>query len=469
MASSIGGTTIDVNGIVQALMNVERQPLTRLETRATSIQSTISEVGKLQSALSTFQDAAQDLTDSDTWGAATATSSDDTAVAVTATSGALQGSYALQVNQLASHQTIVTTTLADKTDVVGGGQIVVELGNAANGFTADPDRTPITIDIPTGATLEEVSAAINAADAGIGASLVTDANGTRLMIRSADSGANNAFRLQATTDGSSQSTLDIASLGFSPGQPDGAVSSTESASNALFTLNGLALESTTNQPEGVLESVALKFNSVTTSPIDVEIVTDGEAIKERLDSFISTYNEVNSLLRQQTRYDEATGTAGPLQGNRTIVMIQEQLRNILRTSLPAPAEAGVTEPYSRLSDIGIEIQRDGSLSINDSQFEVAANNPGRLQGLFASGGLDTSQHGFARRFDTLITNLLSIDGAVTGATETLRSQKDNIEDQQDRLNRRLEDIQERLLRQYTSLDANLARLNGALQSVSQLL
>lgn len=469
MATSIGlSGSIDVNSIVQALMDVERQPLNRLESRASGIRSTISEVGRLQSALSAFQDATQDLKDTDTWGAASGVSSDEDAVSVKAGSGALQGSYALQVDQLASHQTIVSNPLADGQAVIGGGQLVIEIGSVDGGFTPDPEGTSIEIDIAAGATLEDVSAAINAADAGIGASLVTDSNGTRLMIRSSDSGANAAFRLTASADGSSSSALDLTSLAYTPGQADGTVVATEQATNAQFQLNGLALESETNRPENVLENVAFNFSAVTTAPVEIDIVSDGESIRENLDTFVSAYNELNGLIREQTRYDEATGTAGPLQGNRTVLMVQEQLRSIVRLTLPEAATGDGENAYSRLSDIGIEVQRDGSLSIDDGRFELAAVNPSRLQTLFANGGTEEEEHGFARRFDTLVTNLLSVDGAVTGATDTLRRREDLIEDQQERLERRLIDIEDRLVRQYTNLDATLAQLSSALQTVSGL-
>ena len=114
------------------------------------------------------------------------------------------------------------------------------------------------------------------------------------------------------------------------------------------------------------------------------------------------------------------------------------------------------------------MQRDGSLSIDDGRFEVAAVNPSRLQTLFANGGTEEEEYGFARRFDTLVTNLLSVDGAVTGATDTLRRREDLIEDQQERLERRLIDIEDRLVRQYTNLDATLAQLSSAMQTVSGL-
>jgi flagellar hook-associated protein 2 len=452
------GGAIDVSAIVTALMEVESVPMNRLEANALGVRSTISEIGRLQSALSSFQDAARELKDADTWQAAAGASSDDDSVTISATGGALQGSFAVQVNQLASHQTIVSDALGDKTAVMGGGTLTLQMGG---------DAQAQTISIASGSSLEDVSAAINAADAGIGASLVTDADGTRIMIRSSESGADQSFTLSASSDGSGEGGLNLAALSHS-GQ-DGSMTQTQSAANALFELNGLALESRTNRPEGVLENVALTLNSVTTSPVELDVSSDQEAIRERMDGFIAAYNELNTLIQSQTRYDAESQTAGPLQGNRTVLMVQSQLRDIIRTTLPDDSQ-DADDQYRRLSDVGISVQRDGSLALDASRFELAAVNPNRLAAMFGGNGEgeDDSSDGFARQLDDTISNLLSVDGAVTGATDTLRRREDLIESQQDRLSRRLDDIEARLIRQYTSLDANLSQLNGALQTVSQL-
>ncbi|MEZ5649162.1 MAG: flagellar filament capping protein FliD [Burkholderiaceae bacterium] len=469
MATSISGTSgaIDVNAIVSSLMEIERQPLQALEQRASGLQTTISEFGKLQAALDKLQSASRDLSSLTTWQAATASSADDTAVGIRADGGALTGSYSVKVTGLASHQTLVGEPVPDKQATVSGGTMTIQMGSMAGGFVADPERAAIDIPIPAGATLEEVSAAINGADAGVGASLVTEANGTRLMIRSTDSGEDQAFQVTVADIGLAGQDLALASFAHTPGAGGpGAMTESQQAANATFELNGLPLESKTNSPEGVLENVTFTFKRITASPVDVSIDSDGETIRASMDAFIEAYNQVNGLIREQTKYDSATGKAGPLQGNRTVLRVQSQLRDILRTALPEnPADV---DAYQRLSDIGVEIQRDGSLNLNDSRFELAAANPERLETLFANGGVDTALHGFARRFDTLVGQVLGLDGAISGATDSLRERQNLITDQEDRLNLRLADIERRLIRQYSALDANLSQLGGALASLNQL-
>lgn len=458
--------SIDVRGIVSALMDVERQPLNRLESRAQGLRSTISEFGKLQSSMDALKTAARGLSATDTWRAATATSADESAVEIAAAEGALQGNYSIKVTQLASHQTIVSDTAESPEAVVGGGTLTIQLGTNDEGFTADPERDPVTLTIPAGATLAELSDAINASDAGIGASLVTDAEGTRIMIRSSESGKEQAFQITGVSDGSGEG-LSLADLSYTVGQTGGTVTATQDASNARFELNGLELESATNNPEGVLENVSLTLRKKTADPVEVEISTDNESIRTKLDEFVTAYNEVNSLIRTQTSYNAETNTGGPLQGNRMVILSQTKLRETLTSSM-TPADGEEAGAFTRLSDIGIEIGRDGSLSLNESRFEVAAAKTRDLSELFSARGLNGASDGIARQLVDDLDDLLDTDGAVGGATNTLRDRERDLQDQQDAMERRLEDIETRLLRQYTNLDANLAVLTNSLTQVSRL-
>lgn len=458
-------STIDVNGIVSALMAVEQQPLQRLERSAQGLNSTISEFGRLQNSMDALQSAAQELTNLNTWRASSASSSDDTAVEISASEGALQGNFAIKVNQLASSQTVVSQALESGESVIGGGTLSIQLGSNDGGFTADPEREALNLTLEAGATLADISAAINSADAGVGASLVTDAEGTRLMIRSTDSGKTQAFEISGTTDGTAEG-LSLADLSYVPGQAAGTVQATEQAANAQFELNGLALESESNQPQGVLENVSLTLRRITTDPVDVSVISDAESIRAKLDGFVTAYNDMNSLIRTQTGYNSETQSSGPLQGNRMVILSQSRMRDVITGTLDG--SNGETPGLSRLADIGIEFERDGSLSLNESKFEVASANTSAMSELFAGRGTDGASDGFGRQLDDALSNLLGTDGAITGATETLRLRERAIEDQQERFERRLESIESRLIRQYTTLDANLAVLQSSLNQVSQL-
>src|SRR4029079_2255046 len=102
--SSAGiGSCLDVNLIVTQLMAIEQKPLTALQTKATAIQTTVSEYGKIKSAVSTLRDLASKLASATTWGQ-TITNSSSTAVSAT-TNNSAAGSYTVEVQALRSVQT----------------------------------------------------------------------------------------------------------------------------------------------------------------------------------------------------------------------------------------------------------------------------------------------------------------------------------------------------------------------------
>ncbi|HSC65658.1 MAG TPA: flagellar cap protein FliD N-terminal domain-containing protein, partial [Caldimonas sp.] len=194
--SSAGiGSGLDVNSIVTQLMAIEQKPLTALQTKATAIQSTVSEYGKIKSAVSTLRDLAAKLGSTTTWGQ-TITNSSSTAVSAT-TNNSAAGSYTVEVQALASVQTIATGSAAPATTTPGAGTLRIELGSYGAGqtsFTPKAGATAVDIAVTATDTLATVRDKINAAGAGVTALIMTDASGSRLLIRSNTSGAANAFR-----------------------------------------------------------------------------------------------------------------------------------------------------------------------------------------------------------------------------------------------------------------------------------
>jgi flagellar hook-associated protein 2 len=151
-----------------------------------------------------------------------------------------------------------------------------------------------------------------------------------------------------------------------------------------------------------------------------------------------------------------------LQGNQTVVRIQQQMREVLR------ATVGSVSPNS-LSAIGIELQRDGSLKMDATRSDAALADPDRVEAFFAATGTTSEDPGgLARRLLARLDPILASDGTISNATESLRAREHSAEQQEERLNARLTEIEKRLLRQYTALDANLSQIAGSLASVQSL-
>jgi flagellar hook-associated protein 2 len=463
-SSTSSGSMIDVQNIVEQLMQVERKPLAALQTAKSAIETKVSAFGSLKSELATLQDAARALFDSQTWQAATVTSSNEAAVRASSSGGAAKGAFSVTVEQLAQAQSAVTGQYASAATPIGGGTLVVQLGSSAGGsFTADGARPAVNIAIAPGATLAEVRTAINNAGAGISASLVHDGSQTRLMLRSSETGAANAFsvEVQGAEIGGSAG---LGGLAFTPGG-GAAMTQMQAAQDARYAIDGLVLTAKSNTVTDALDGVTLELRQVGAAPIPVEVGVDGESMRKSVDAFVTAYNALNTSLGTLTKYDAASGKGGLLQGNFVVVQLQSKLRAMLGGSVPP--QGGVGAGPTRLSDTGIQIQRDGSLKIDDKKFSAAAADPQALRTLFASvDPQDAAAGGIARRFNQLASQVLGTDGAITGALKTLDARSDDNQRRQDALTGRLESTRARLVRLYTSLDSNLASMNSLSQALA---
>nr|HET7858229.1 flagellar filament capping protein FliD [Caldimonas sp.] len=443
--SSAGiGSGLDVNSIVTQLMAIERQPLTALQTKQTAIQTTVSEYGKIKSAVSTLNDVAAKLAGSLAWLQTVATAS-GTAVSAS-TNNSAPGTYSVEVQALASVQTIAMGTAVPATTTPGAGTLHIELGTWGAGqtsFTPKAGATAVDVSIAATDTLADVRDKINAAGAGVTALVMTDASGSRLLIRSNASGAANAFR-----------TSGVASLAFDPSAGVTTMVQSQTASDAAATVNGLAVTSSTNSLTNIVDGLTLNLAAVTTDPVTVNVATDTEALKKTITDFAAAYTAVVQLIATDTKYDAATRKGGILQGDSAAVGLQRQLRTL------AGSVSGASAAFAHLSDAGLELQADGSMTVNASKLGNALGNLDELRKMFANSDLtDPTKDGFAKRFRVATDNMLGIDGALTTRTDGLGQQLQRNQKDQDALNVRLDAIEKRLRDQYTALDTVMAQLN----------
>ena len=454
------GSGLDVSGIVSQLVALERKPIDKLEDVASTIQTRISAFGKVQSLYSTLRDAAAALGKSTLWQQTTATASDATALSVSASGGAATGSYSVQVAKLAQAHALASAPLADATAAVGTGTLKIELGswNADNtAFTARSGGTPVEIAIGDGDnTLQKIRDKINAANAGVTAAIVTDASGARLTLRSKETGATQALRITATDAGGAPTNSGLGTLAFDP--PGGAtgLTQTQAARNAEATLNGLAIASESNTLSGVLDGASITLLKETgTTAVNVAVASDTTAMKTALTAFTSAYNALNSYLAEQTKYDESTKTAGTLQGDSTAIGLRNQMRGLLRAGSTASGAFG------SLTDIGFNVQRDGSISTDPGKLEKAFAKLPELAKLFSSADDSSADKlGFGQRFRQLADQVTGSEGTLTTRNEGLKAQLKRNSDEQDRLEDKVARTQERLLKQYSALDTQMGQLSS---------
>ncbi|MDO9073954.1 MAG: flagellar filament capping protein FliD [Rubrivivax sp.] len=464
--SSAGiGSGLDVRSIVSQLVDIERQPIRQLQGEATRLQTQISAFGKVQGALSTLRDASTKLTQASNWSASTAASSNSAALGATATGAAASGNYNVVVTRLAVAQTLASTGYASPSAPLGSGTLRIELGN----FDAVPPvpkagatAVDLTID-PAKSSLTDIRDQINAAGAGVLASIVNDVSGSRLVLRSAASGAENGFRVQVTgdADGNTADAAGLSALAFDPSAGGVSVMGrTQTATNALANINGVAIESPSNTLNGTIEGLTLNLRQLGQAEVVVE--PDTAALKKSVDEFVTAYNESIKLLRAQTSYDPATKQAGALQGDRSSSAMLNQLRGLFTGA------GGVSASYARLADVGLNLNTDGTIKVDDSKLTAALANGAELKKLFANvDDVTPANQGFANKLQGWLNQSLNSDGTLDSRTQSLQARKRNNEQAQARLEDRVARTQVRLERQYTALDTRMGQLSGLASYVSQ--
>jgi len=450
-------SAIDVQGIVSSLVNAERRPLVKMQADAKDIDTKISAYGKLQSAVAKFRDVANTLSSAATWQPAQATSAQPAQINATAKAGASPAQYNLTVEQLAGPQTVHSGGFAGTGSVVGGGTLRIQLGtqpSGPNSFTPDTSRPEQSVVVPADATLAQVRDAINQANAGVRASLVRDGDQYRLLLSSSSTGQNQAFRITVSdSDGDDTNASGLSALAFDPTATAGQgrnLTLIRQAEDARYTVDGLALTAPSNRVTDALEGVDLEFKQVTSAPVRIDVATNVEAMQASAKNFVDAYNELNSLLSEQTRYNPSTKTAGALQGDSSAVSVLNRVRGIVKETLG-------TGSLSRLADAGLQLQKDGSISLDSSKFRDAAANPAALQTLMTQTGATSSERGLMRRIRDLGDDLLSAQGSLSTATTAWTSRKTSITKRQEAFEVRINMIQQRLIKQFSALDAQLVQ------------
>lgn len=396
------GSGLDVNGIVTKLMAVESQPLAALNAKEASYQAKLSAYGTLSGALSAFQSAVQGLNDPAKFQALKASSSDSTVASASASSIAVAGSYALDISKIAQSQKLVaagrtststaigtsaTTTLNFDFGTISGtlAPYVPVTGTGgtytASTFTSNGNGAKTVIIDATNNSLSGIRDAINTAKIGVTASIVNDGGASpyRLVLSSDNAGVSNSLKITADAGG------DAAVTALLSHDPTGAVGVTQNLQQTLvgqnteMTVNGVFVSKTSSTLTDVVPGVTLNALKIGTSTVSV--AQDSAGMTTAVDAFIKGYNDLAKTLKDSSAYDPATKRAGILQGDASVRTIQSQLRATMGRTLTGNLA------YTNLSQVGITLQRDGSLALDSGKLQTAlAANPVDLAAVFSATG-----------------------------------------------------------------------------------
>lgn len=435
--SSLGvGSGLDIKSIVSQLVALERKPLDKLKLDAAATQTKITAFGQIKSMVSALQDAVGKLTSVTGWNAVSATSSARDYVSASAIGGTRPTSFSVEVQSLAKARATASQSLPSAT-AVGEGTLTLTVGSTA-----------VDIAVTATDTVSDIASKINGSGAGVTATILNDGAGQRLLLGSKATGLSGAFTVGVSdVDGNNADDAGLSRLIFG-------ATETRAASDAAATVNGIPVTSSTNTFDNVVAGVTLTVAKETEvgKPVTITVAADNSAMKANIEAFVKAYNDINGVLNEATKYDQATKTSGLLQGDSTTLSLQSALRSAVQS-----LTSGGT--FSRLSDVGIAAQRGGDLEIDSSKLSAALAQPDALKTLFSSTGTGDAQ-GIAVRIKSVTTALLATDGFFKRKDDSLnRLLTQNARDQAD-VNDKASRIETQLNRKYSALDTKMASLNA---------
>ena len=465
--SSVGlGSGINVEDTVAKLVAIEQRPIQALQAKATAINSQVSAFSQLKSQISNLQTQVAKLSSMDTWQGRVLSSSNAATVTGTATSKAALGTYDVKVSQIASAQTIASGVVA-KDDALGEGTLTITLGEW-DGTTLKANEVnglPTTVSVKITAeddTLAKVAAKINAANAGVSATVLRDHTGERLTLQSSTTGANAAFSVTVDEVADKPGLKRFEYAGGAGG--GAAMARSQDAQDTKATVNGIEMFSRnlsfTDVADGLTLTVSQKMADADAA-VRITIKGDTATAKSALTNLVESYNALSSAMATMTAYDPATKTAGTLQGDSTAINLQSALRRLLS------GNSGAGGAFGTLSQIGLEFQKDGKLKIDDTKLTKALEKPDDLATFFAADPEGAASDGLGVRLKDFTAGLLSSDGVFATKDTSMKDQlKRNTQDQE-RLTTRVNNYEKRLLAQYTALDVKMASLTSLDNYVTQ--
>lgn len=425
------GSGIDTDAIVDGLVAANRGPISSLKSRAASTHAAVSVISEVSSLFATLQKSVEALEDVQDVNGYAATSS-SAAVVATTVGGAAPGSFSIVVNDLAKEQRSYTTTFADASAALGQeGSLDIQVGSG-----------PLySVTIEAGDTLTDIANKINETDARVSASVFFDGTNYRLQTRGLDTGVANAVSLSENG----------VALGFS---------TVQAAQDASITVDGFTVTRGTNQFTGVIQGVTLAITEKTTDPVQVSVDTDPAALKGKLTDVVNAYNAVVEKIQSATGFGSKLATNPVLSGDSTLRSISNSLSGALRNIVGSGK-------YQTAASIGLESNNDGTLRLDDVDFEAALASDAEgvatvLAGSASTDGIMDFMRDVVKTFVAPSTGMLALKG------ETLESRAKTLDDQVEREETRLDRYADSLRRQFTQMDGVVSAYNAQLDYLVRL-
>ncbi len=301
------------------------------------------------------------------------------------------------------------------------------------------DDDPVAVAVAADTTFNELAEQINADDnnPGVTAAIINDGSATA------------PYRLVLTADNSGEDNrITVGGIQMTEVQGAGGASL-----NAEVSVNGILYQRQTNSNlTDIIQGVSLTLKKTGTA--DVVVTADTSTIKTEITDMVKSLNELVQSIKADSAYDTDTKEWGILADAYSVKSLPNELKSLVGAI--QPNNVGIKS----LFDIGLELNRDGSLTLNEATLNQALNTDPEAVSAFFLGNEETQTKGFADLMNDGLRELTGLNGLMgtekTYGEQQIARMEQDIGEATDRLDRRYDELS----RRFVELDKYIGRMKS---------
>jgi flagellar hook-associated protein 2 len=358
------------------------------------------------------------------------------------------GSYTLEVTALAAAQTLTSPAYAAATTPTGSGSLTLRFGTiSGSSFAEDTAHPATTVTIASGATLTDVAAAINAANAGVSAYVATGTNGAQLMLKGSE-GAANAFILEATETVGDEG---LAALAWTPAAA--LARRLASSADAAFKLDGLEMTSASNRVADIVPGLNLALTGINPgAPTTIRFSEPTAAVSTFMADLTAALNEVVGALKTQVNPQ-----GGDLARDSGARAMKQALAQLAGSTIMT---GGATSQPTTLADLGLATNRDGTFRLDGARLTATLkSSPAGIAAMFTTG-----VRGVFATLDRMTRTLTSASdpGSLTGSVGRYTALKTRLAVEANKLTEAQEELRARMVTRFAGVDSRVGASRSTL-------
>lgn len=489
------GSGNDFESIITASVEAKRSKYEKRTNQNLALaQASKKGITTLKSKLTDFQNACENLTKENslnTRKVTTSQSSNYNCFSITTKSDCSNTSFDISVTQLAKAESITQTFRESErfTNSFAAGKITIDLGPEKykddRGQTQTRERT-FTVDVQEGDSLELIRKRLNNNDFDVNVSLIKTDDGYSFGVTSGSTGQDSSnIKITTETTGTVDGDhMGLDAFNFNPDTDvEGVVGNRQSTSSSKWSykegkdatiyIDGKKVTSKTNEFDDQISGISLVVNQLSEKETDkngntgyktysVDITTDTAAAEQKMQQIVDQYNSLLSALDELSARDTYTDgknnyDGGDLAGDSQVISIRNALQSMV-------VRFSDTDSGKSIFDCGLEFNKDGTLSINSSDFKDAMNNSfNSVVSLF------TSEDGLLKQMSDYLEDYTQTGGILDDRKDQYQDEIDSWTQKANDNETKLEAYEAQLRTKYGNLDSLMASYNTSMSYISSIL